>query len=85
MIFVVPREGWVVRLWETWVPSSPAPRTRIEVGGDGIFAVGGFLMEWLETSGWMVLINLIAFDMMLLGQRVDVWFNEIQFLNGPVS
>ena len=51
MIFVVPREGWVVRLWRTWVPSSPAPRTRIEVGGDGIFAVGGFLMEWLETSG----------------------------------
>jgi len=32
-----------------------------------------------------VLINLIAFDMMLLEQRVDVWLNEIQFLNGPVS
>ena len=44
MIFVVPREGWVVRLWETWVPSSPAPRTRIEVGGGAIFGV--VVVEW---------------------------------------
>ena len=35
------REGWVVRLWRTWVPSSPAPRTRIEDGGGG-----GILGGW---------------------------------------
>lgn len=37
------REGWVVRLWRIWMPSSPAPRTRIEDGGGGIVGlmVGG--------------------------------------------
>jgi hypothetical protein len=49
VILVVLREGWVVRLWRTWVPSSPAPRTRIEVGagilvglvaGDGVAGMG---------------------------------------------
>jgi hypothetical protein len=35
------REGWEVRLWRTWVPSSPAPRTRIEDGGGG---VGGIVV-----------------------------------------
>lgn len=29
------RKGWVVRLLRIWVPSSPAPRTRIEDGGGG--------------------------------------------------
>ena len=87
VILVVPREGWDIRLVRTWVPSSPAPRTRIEVGGDGIFAVGGFFfeMEWLESSGWMMLIDLIAVDMILLEWRLDVWLNEIEFLNGSVS
>ena len=30
---IVAREGWEVRLLRIWVPSSPAPRTRIEDGG----------------------------------------------------
>lgn len=38
------REGWVVKLWRTWVPNSPAPRTRIEVGGGAIFGV--VVVEW---------------------------------------
>ena len=33
VIWVVLWVGWVVRLWRTAVPSSPAPRRRIEDGG----------------------------------------------------
>lgn len=55
LVLVEEREGWVVRLWRTWVPSSPAPRTRIEDGGCILggwllvvwkFVVGGCLIRW---------------------------------------
>ena len=38
-------------------------------------------MEWMDG----VLIDLIAFDVMLLERRVDVWLNEMESLNGSVS
>lgn len=38
VMVVLLRDGWVVRLLRTWVPSSPAPRTRIEEEGDIVVA-----------------------------------------------
>lgn len=34
---------------------------------------------------WRVSINLVAFDIVLLEQMVDVWFDEIELLNRSVS
>lgn len=57
LVLVVARDGWVVRLLRTAVPSSPAPRTRINEGGGDVMIIVLLVNSVIAVERYYVILR----------------------------